>query len=139
MKTRELSFLIELLTMAIVFIFVIMILSRIYAHSLSKAQEAGRLNDAVILASNAAEVFLASDDPEEIRDTLNEENNAVLNGNDVLSAYDEELKADPNGKMKVEIHSDPKDDFVYGTIRVYYEEELLYELQTGYLKKEARP
>ena len=129
------SFMIELLTMLVVFVFVILVMSRVYARSLAEAQEAKRLNDAVILASNAAEVFLSVDENEEIRDILNEKDNAMLE-EDVIAYYDDDLRPDRNGKMKVVIHSEEKDDFIYGTINVYYEDREVYELKTGYLSKE---
>ena len=129
------SFMIELLAMLVVFVFVILVMSRVYARSLAEAQEAKRLNDAVILASNAAEVFLSEDEEEKIRDVLNERNNATIE-EDVIAYYNDDLQPDANGKMKVVIHSEKKDDFIYGTIRVYYEDREVYEIRTGYLSKE---
>lgn len=129
------SFMIELLAMLVVFVFVILVMSRVYARSLAEAQEAKRLNDAVILASNAAEVFLSEEEEEKIRDVLNERNNATIE-EDVIAYYNDDLQPDANGKMKVVIHSEKKDDFIYGTIRVYYEDREVYEIRTGYLSKE---
>ena len=129
------SFMIELLAMLVVFVFVILVMSRVYARSLAEAQEAKRLNDAVILASNAAEVFLSEEEEEKIRDVLNERNNATIE-EDVIAFYNDDLQPDANGKMKVVIHSEKKDDFIYGTIRVYYEDREVYEIRTGYLSKE---
>ncbi|MBQ2509745.1 MAG: hypothetical protein II529_02860 [Erysipelotrichaceae bacterium] len=129
------SFMIELLAMLVVFVFVILVMSRVYARSLAEAQEAKRLNDAVILASNAAEVFLSEDEKDKIRDVLNEGNNATIE-EDVIAFYNDDLQPDANGKMKVVIHSEKKDDFIYGTIRVYYEDREVYEIRTGYLSKE---
>lgn len=129
------SFMIELLAMLVVFVFVILVMSKVYARSLAEAQEAKRLNDAVILASNAAEVFLSEEEEEKIRDVLNERNNATIE-EDVIAYYNDDLQPDANGKMKVVIHSEKKDDFIYGTIRVYYEDREVYEIRTGYLSKE---
>ena len=135
MKRNNRTFMIELLAMLVVFVFVILVMSRVYARSLAQAQEAKRLNDAVVLASNAAEVFLSAQEEEEIRDILNEKDNAVYE-EDVIAYYNEDLMPDRSGKMKVVIHSEKKNDFIYGTIRVYYEDREVYELQTGHLSGE---
>ncbi len=71
MKNRkDTAFTVELLGLFILLIMVITIASSVFVLSRSHSLEAGRLNEAVILAENTAEVSSAAPDNDALRDML---------------------------------------------------------------------
>lgn len=125
------AFYIEVIVMLLVFMIVIQTLVRVFASSRRSAFEAERLSDAVTLASNCAEIVLASDSAEEVAEVLQD---AGAKGNEtVISArFDDNLEMNPEGKMEVLIDWQKKEeDFSHAVITVSYSGEQLYELTTG--------
>lgn len=126
------GFMAELSVMLVAFIMVIVIITSVFARAKAMSDEAKHLSDATILASNTAEVFLTCDDEEEIYQILNENGNTVK-GEKIISSYNEMLKADKSGKMKVEIAPEKSGNFIKARITVYYLDQMIYELDTGHM------
>ena len=80
---KNTAFTVELLGLFILLIMVITIVASVFVLSRSHSLEAGRLNEAVILAENAAEVSSSAPDNEALRDRLKAMDNNT--GKDVIS------------------------------------------------------
>ena len=134
MKKNNLSFMVELLIMLAIFIVLINVLVGVYALSRKTSADAKHLSDAVILASNGAEVFMATDSEQEMIDILNQNNN-VRNDEGLTVYYNDKLEPDPFGRMVMKIERQSEDGFVHGHITVTYDDELVYELKTGRIER----
>ena len=131
---KNYGFMLEMVIMLALFVSMIVVMSGIYARSLAESQRAKHLNDAVILASNGAEVFLAGNDETEfakIFDSVDE-----VKDEEVTVRFNDDLEPTENGKMKLTVKYRDEADFVYGHFEVFYEDELIYELNTGHALKE---
>ena len=161
---RNISFYIEIVLMLIISVLAISILANAFSKSDLNSRKAKQLSDAVTLAASGAEVFLASESEEDVLKTLNEADNAFFgtsnktaanpasgaanNGSaatssaaangDITATYNDDLQPDANGKMKMTIHWDEAGDFVNGTVTVFYGEEKIYDLETGFSKEGGR-
>ncbi|MBQ6335384.1 MAG: hypothetical protein IJI46_09975 [Erysipelotrichaceae bacterium] len=125
---------VEIIVILAVFIMSISILSKAFVMAKSRSSEAARLSDAVTLASNAADVFLACDDEKEMLKVLNENGNAELK--DGLNVYyDNDLRPAVSGAFKVVIDQKDEGDFTKAYISIFYGEEEIYAIETG---KEAK-
>ena len=123
------SSLIEIMIMLAVFILVIQILTQAFVLAQKRSARAERLTNAVIAATNAAEALRAVEDEKELCSVLDGD----LIGEGVIAVhYNEDLQPDVQGKMQVVIHRREEDDMVYGTVTVFWDDEQLYELETGY-------
>jgi hypothetical protein len=134
MKKNNLSFMVELLIMLAIFIVLINVLVGVYAISRKTSADAKHLSDAVILASNGAEVFIATDSDEEMMKILNQNDN-VKNEDGLVICYNDKLEPDPDGRMMMKIERQSEDDFVHAHISVTYDDKLIYELETGRVQK----
>ncbi|MBQ6149302.1 MAG: hypothetical protein IJI83_07165 [Oscillospiraceae bacterium] len=132
MKKGNMTFAVELMVMLVVFIAVIEVTVAVYAKARSLSLDARHLSDATILASNGAEVFLAADSDEEIIEILNRNNNVTADKS-ISITYDDDLKPDPEGRMRMEIERQTENDFVKGQITVFYDDKQIYDLHTGYV------
>jgi len=135
---RNISFYIEIVLMLIISVLAISILANAFSKSDLSSRKAKQLSDAVTLAASGAEVFLASSSENDVLKTLNEENNASLEGSDITASYNDDLQPDANGKMKMTIHWDDAGEFVNGTVTVFYGSEQIYDLETGFSKEGGR-
>lgn len=135
---RNISFYIEIVLMLIISVLAISILANAFSKSDLGSRKAKQLSDAVTLAASGAEVFLASSSEEDVLKNLNEENNATLEAEDITATYNDDLQPDANGKMKMTIHWDDAGDFVNGTVTVFYGNEKIYDLETGFSKEGGR-
>lgn len=131
---KNYGFMLEMVIMLAMFVTMIVVMSGIYARSLAESQRAKHLNNAVILASNGAEVFLAGNDEKEFAEIFGSVDE--VKDEKVTVRFDEDLEPAENGKMKLTVKYQEEPDFVYGHFEVFYEEELIYELDTGYARKE---
>ena len=137
MKKNGLSFMIELLIMLVIFIILINVSVVVYASARNTSQKARHLSDAVILASNGAEVFIASEDENEIIRILNQNDNHK--NNDALEfSYNDDLEPQADGRMVMKIDRTENDGFVHGKITIFYGNEVIYELETGRAQKGGR-
>ena len=57
---------------------------------------------------------------------------------DITATYNDDLQPDANGKMKMTLHWDDAGDFVNGTVTVFYGDEKIYDLETGFSKEGGR-
>ena len=103
MNKRVTSFYVETLILIVVFVAVILALTRVFGLAKKQSEEAKLLTGAVTLAQNAAEAFSAADSAEELFTLLDEGGNAALEGMVVTAAYGADMKPDPNGVLRVEI------------------------------------
>ena len=130
MKGRKSDLGIGIIVILAVFIMAISVLSRAFVLAKERSREAARLSDAVTLASNCADVFLACGDEEELYGILNEDGNVVKDGSLKVS-YDDDLKPMKDGAFTVVISEKEEADFIEADIRVYYGEEEIYAIRTG--------
>ncbi len=135
---RNISFYIEIVLMLIISVLAISVLANAFSKSDLNSRKAKQLSDAVTLAASGAEVFLASESEEDVLKTLNEKDNALAAGSDITATYNDDLQPDAKGKMKMTIHWDDAGDFVNGTVTVFYGEEKIYDLETGFSKEGGR-
>ena len=119
MKKNGLSFMIELLIMLVIFIILINVSVVVYASARNTSQKARHLSDAVILASNGAEVFIKNNDALEF-------------------SYNDDLEPQADGRMVMKIDRTENDGFVHGKITIFYDNEVIYELETGRAQKGGR-
>ena len=77
-KQHITAFYLETLLMIVVFISIILVLTRVFGSARVQSVEAKQLTSAVTLAQNTAEAVSASRSPEELLQILNEDGNARL-------------------------------------------------------------
>ena len=159
-KQHITAFYLETLLLIVVFISIILVLTRVFGRARVQSVEAKRLTAAVTLAQNTAEAVSASGSPQDLLDLLNEKNNAVLQSADaaddpastvITALYDEDLQPVPEirpGSLIVETQwgaSAPSDadpetidpeagqNLVNVTIRVYSADRTteIYSLDTA--------
>ena len=126
------SFYMETLVLALIFIAVILVLTKVFALSGQMSGKAKVLTNAVHLAENAAEALAASDSLEMLAVLLEED------GQEVLQArYDEKMKPAADGSFLVEVLWVPEagneNGLTQGVINVSREDsgEQLYMLKTA--------
>ena len=127
-KKRDLSFRVEVMIMLAVFIVVISVLTRLFALAETESRKARHLSDAVILAANGAEVFMAAEDDEEIYAILNEAGNAA---GPLAFSYSAQREPQAEGPFCLQLQTSEKDGFREALLQVSYEGETIYELTTG--------
>ena len=97
-KQHITAFYLETLLMIVVFISIILVLTRVFGRARLQSVEAKRLTAGVTLAQNTAEAVSASGSPQDLLDLLNEKNNAILQTADdteetvIITLYDENLQ-----------------------------------------------
>ena len=96
-KQHITAFYLETLLMIVVFISIILVLTRVFGNARVQSAEAKQLTSAVTLAQNTAEAVSASGSPEELFSILNAEQNALIrqeaeNGSAFVTAvYDKNM------------------------------------------------
>ncbi|MCR2047457.1 hypothetical protein NSB25_09215 [Acetatifactor muris] len=135
------SFYMETLVLALIFIAVILVLTKVFALSGQMSGKAKVLTNAVHLAENAAEALAASDSLEMLAVLLEEDGNVEIlrqDGQEVLQArYDEKMKPAADGSFLVEVLWVPEagneNGLTQGVINVSREDsgEQLYMLKTA--------
>ena len=135
------SFYMETLVLALIFIAVILVLTKVFALSGQMSGKAKVLTNAVHLAENAAEALAASDSLEMLAVLLEEDGNVEIlrqDGQAVLQArYDEKMKPAADGSFLVEVLWVPEagneNGLTQGVINVSREDsgEQLYMLKTA--------
>lgn len=140
-KQHITSFYMETLVLALIFIAVILVLTKVFALSGQMSGKAKVLTNAVHLAENAAEALAASDSLEMLAVLLEEDGNVEIlrqDGQAVLQArYDEKMKPAADGSFLVEVLWVPEagneNGLTQGVINVSREDsgEQLYMLKTA--------
>ena len=134
---KSISFYIEVVVMLAISVLAIALLAGAFSRSDLHSRNAKRLSDAVTLAASGAESFLAAKDEDELFAVLNEADNASR-AEGVTALYNDSLEPDANGLMKMVIEWDEQDGFANGTVTVYYNDEKIYDLETGAVKGAER-
>lgn len=97
-KRQITAFYLETLLMMVVFVSIIMVLTRVFGGASVRSKQAEYLTNAVTLAQNTAEAVSASRGPQELCTLLDEDHNAVLEEKDesgafrVVACYDARMK-----------------------------------------------
>ena len=138
-QKRNTGFYIEAILLLLVFVFVIRILVMVNAVSHNVSKDAQRLSDGVILASNGAELVLASESADELMELLKDGN--PRRENSVITAhFDDTLEMNPNGSLELAIDwQETGDDFVHAVITVSEQGHEIYTLTTGTYLEGGRP
>jgi hypothetical protein len=138
-QRRNTGFYIEAILLLLAFVFVIRTLVLVNAVSHNVSVEAHHLNDGVLLASNGAELVLASDSPDELMELLKDGN--PKRENSVITVhFDDTLEMNPAGTKELVIDwQDASDDFVHAVITVYDQGREVYTLTTGGYLEGGRP
>ena len=104
-KDRSMTaFYIETVLMVIIFVLIILVMSRVLGLAKLQSADSDQMTNAVCLAQNAAEAVAASDSEEELLKLLNEDGNAQLTderegGQAILQAgYDQDMKPEKDGR-----------------------------------------
>lgn len=128
------AFYMEMLVLILVFIGVILMLTRMFALSKEQSSQAQVLTRAVCLAENAAELLSGADSAEELYLFLDENGNAEKFDNGTLRArYDLDMTPSSSGEFWVDMTWDEQDGLVTSEIAVYWwgEEDPVYTLRTA--------
>ena len=132
------AFYLETLMLIMVFLGIILILTRIFGMGRLQSAEAARLSDAVTLAQNAAEAVSAARTPAELGALLVPDaglrEKTVTSGKDIRVSFDRALRPDPAGPYTVVISWDEEaDGFVRSHIEVFTRtgRDGLYALDTA--------
>ena len=143
-KGHNTAFYIETLVMIIIFIVIILTLTKVFAIARTDSIGAQRLTDSVSVAQNTAEVVQASESRDELLSLLNDEGNAAVKNGKVTAFYNKEKKPDKDGEYKVTVTWLPdkakKGRLVSSDIKVYYKEakKPLYSMSTKVYVKGGR-
>jgi len=118
-KKHITSFYVETLILILVFVAVILTLTRVFGMAKKQSEEAKLLTSAVTLAQNAAEAFPAAESSEALLKLLDEGGNASLENDTVTASYDADMTPDPDGVLRVVVERRADSEWTAsGTIRV---------------------
>ncbi len=139
------GFYLETLLLIVVFIAIILVLTRVFGVSRSMSGDAKYLTDAVCLAQNTAEAVSAADSQDSLLSLLDEGGNARAGDErGVQARYDDDMHPSPRGCYTVEATWEPADqdsELVYSTISVWREgnKDPIYSLRTAVFLGEVSP
>ena len=132
------AFYLETLLLIIVFIGIILVLTRVSGICRSMSTDAELLSNAVCLAQNAAEAVSASDSPDTLAALLDEGGNVHASGSGVEALYEKNMTPDQDGDapLRVLITWEPSLEdsrFIRSAISVYSRnrDRPVYELATA--------
>ena len=134
MRKHITGFYIEVLLLIVVFIGMILVLTRIFGLGKMESTRARLLTNAVTLAGNAAEAVSGSKDPADLLILLNEKENAERSENMVYAHYKTDMTPAANGEFEVAVDWQPEEDgLAKASICVFYREEEtpVYTLETS--------
>jgi hypothetical protein len=139
----------ETLLLIVVFVGVILLLTRVFGFGKLESQSAKLLTNSVCLAENAAEAVSASESPEqllELLDTCGNASSAEENGiRRIRVTYDADMTPDPGGKLCLDVTWEPNASasgvLVNSVITAVYEgtEEPIYTLKTAVFLRGVSP
>lgn len=122
MRKHITAFYLETLLLIVVLVAVILTLTVVFGGARAESVRASRLNQAVILAENAAEAVAASDSLEAVQRLLDENGNTRADGDTLTAFYDE---------FQVHITWVPEGALVSSTVTVLWNDEEIYTLETA--------
>ena len=110
MKTHRqvTAFYIETLLLVLVFVGIILVLTGVFSLAKRESREAELLSGAVTLSQNAAEAVSAADSEEELLALLDRDGNASLGQEGVTARYDEDMRPDPSGALRLDVTWQPE-------------------------------
>ena len=136
-QKQNFGFYMETIIMLLVFMVAIPNIVRVFTASYGTSRNAERLTDAVILASNGAELVLASHSPEEIMTVL-EDAGPKLEDTVITAHFDDNLEMSKDGPIEMKIDwQETEADFAHTVITISYSGKELYELETGRYLEES--
>lgn len=143
-KQQMTSFYIEALLLALIFVGMILVLTKVFGASRAQSTEARQLTTAVTLAANAAEAVSAADDPEALLALLDEGGNARWADGELELGYEADgspcASSSPALRLRVSWERAAEDpNLVYSEIRVYAADvtEPVFRLETAAGKEAA--
>ncbi len=141
-KQQMTAFYFEALLLALIFVAMILVLTGVFGEARIRSAEAGRLTGAVTVAANAAEALAAAESPEDLAVLLDEGGNTRPTAEGLEAGYDAEGRPFAGEKppllLRLAWERSPEDPaLIYGRIRVYAGEDLLYSLDTAAGKEAA--
>lgn len=105
------AFYMETLLLIVVFISIILVLTRVFGIGKLESQSAKLLTSSVSLAENAAEAVSASESPEQLLEKLDTCGNAREAEEDgvrrIRVTYDADMTPDPDGKLCLDVTWEP--------------------------------
>ncbi len=128
------AFYIELLVLILVFMGVIITLTRVFAFAKEESGQARVLTRAVCLAENAAELVGAAQSPQELLALLNLEDNAQQEADGSVRAwFNGDMQPRWDGDFCVDVSWQEEGGLVESEIAVYWQggAEPVYTLRTG--------
>ena len=139
------GFYLETLLLIVVFLSVILVLTQVFGLAQTQSVRAKQLNDAVILAGNAAEAVAACGSPEELLMLLNENQNALPmpDSAGVTASYASDLSPQAQGAYRVGVTWLPeiceKGTMIHSVVEVRCgtPEEPVYRLETESFRRGA--
>lgn len=148
-KQQITAFYLETLLLIVVFVGIILVLTRVFGIARQESRSAKLLTDAVCLAENAAEAVSASDSPEQLLEILDGGGNATLAEKDghpvVTVSYDTDMTPDPAGPLRLDVTWEPSASaagtMVDSVITARYagQEEPVYSIRTAVFLREVSP
>ena len=139
-KQHMTAFYMETILLMIVFLMVILLLTRVFSYGKVQSKQARDLTNAVCLAQSAAEAAASSEDVETLYQMM-DQGNAEREGNQIQAWYDADMNPQKNGYYRLvaswESEEGTYGSFVNGIIHVYINEEEIYRLDTGVYLQEA--
>lgn len=145
-KDRHISaFYLETLLLIIVFIAIIMVLTRVFGQAQLQSTEAKKLTEAVTLAGSAAEAVSSSATVEDLLALLNENGNAVpmQDRTGVTARYGNNLSPEASGDYRVDVvwYPDRRENgtMITGVIQVWFGDlkKPIYTLETESFRQEV--
>ena len=141
------SFYIETLLLIVVFISIILVITRVFGEARIESERAKLLTDAVTLAQSAAESFEAAESREELEALLctakdGSKTGGIFftdSGDPYISAeYGDDFVPVTGGRYMLRLEWSEEDNgLTEAEIRVYYGQEEIYELDTASFKEAA--
>lgn len=122
MKKHITAFYLETLALIVMFLGVLLILTRVFGMSRAQSERAGQVTSAVNLAERAAEAVASSDSLDDVKAFFDTDAAAAVRGG-VLEIEDEDLRA--------EVTWEPDGALIRSRITVYCGESEVYSLQTA--------
>ncbi len=138
-QNRHFSFYMEVMIMLVVFIAVIVNLSRVFTLSRRQSWQARQLSDAVILASSGAEICASCRSEEELLELL-QDAGAKRSDAGITASFNDRFEMDPSGEMIMEIGWLPEGEkFVETPISISCNGTEIYTLNTGHYLGGGQP
>ena len=138
-KHRITAFYLEMLILVAVFTGVILVLADVFAAAKERTNQAKLLTSAVGLAENSAELVASAGGPMELFRRLDQEGNVdwIQEGGSLRAKYNVQMEPDRDGALWVEMDWAEQDGLARYGIRVLWQEEPVYQMETAVYRGRA--